>query len=732
MNLSFLSRILPHRTKRDLFLAILLAESSGVCFVYEKTVGDVQLVSEQAFTYSDGFTQLLDDIDKVVYTFEKNLKYQFRKALFVVPSLALATPSKEIAQPYRSAISDILHTLEFEPMGYIELIDCLKSKLEETHSNAYIEMGKEDCLLVFSRRSQHWKTLVVKSHLANVVNHLDEFLSKGTPVYIRTLHDSIEGTKLVPAISTYSVYLCTHEDVTVGLLNVLKTQLLVEDEAHTEQETNAASTENIQERKTNIDTTLPQTGTPPAEEVLPDDTPMEVEGFKIVAMPTSTPTGVVDTVSNPPARNEEPNMELDQTFTSNSDQNQISDTEEDPILDEQIVETTSESSEDDDDSYERPIRKTFSPVVLVRSLVLTLLVAGLAIFSSLAVVEAIIHKVTVRVTLNTELIDIQTSLADIPLAVLSDEKELKVSVNATGEKQVGDRAKGTVTLASFDDKQASFSAGTTLSIDGNPYQLDQDVVLPASTIDTASGTKTAAKKSVAASALFIGEEGNLDKGKQFKIEQYPTSLYYAVSESAFTGGSTRTVSVVSAVDMATLTSQVTKKGKELSDTARNGARESSIVLEDISTIDLSKISYSARVGEIASRVEAVGIVTALLSTVEKSSLQQALQNTLVKEKGSDFKLAEDIGAITYSNIEVSDSKDTVSFNVKAKVKTYKEPDTKAVVRASRLKPLSQARENILKTVDATDVSFAFAPILPIFDLFTPYQEKHIEVVFSPQ
>ena len=754
MALPFISGLFTKKPKRNIYFGLILRESSGFGYVFERMNEDIQLLKDKPFTYSNGFDKILDDVDETLYSLEKSLKQKLTKTLFIVPSLGLKAESKDVVQPYRGAISEIVKTLELEAIGYIELVDVLKTHLGQVDASVYIELGKTKTSLVFIRRGERWKQLTVNTHPANILSHLSEFVTRGSNIYLYTLHEAVDVEDISQHLSDYVINQGKDEDVELGLLGILKEQLLTDipqieltaesvtkstqkvdikeevEMINTKEEDSVVvvDTENVKV----IDEQIPVVDNAEVAEIeVPTHISIElepgiVEGFTQHNSHIKTTQEYVH-APDVSKRSEESDgvMQVEYAQTTpeyiESSEKLIIDKQTETIEDEQNESTIDSSSS----QTQSPLATATRSLFIAVSIILVLGIVGASIF------EIFFHKVAINIMMPTETLAMKEILTAIPVSKVTDEKDIDVSINATGKKEIGERAKGQVILASFDDKEASFSAGTKLVFNGNVYRLDAEAILPASTVDTSSGTKAASKKSVATSATFIGPEGNIDKGKQFVVGDYPISLYYALSENPFVGGTAQTVSIVSAKDMQALDSLVTDKAKQASESARLGSNNDTVTLDDISNVDISSINYSANVGEIASSVQAYGTVKADLYTIKRDSIISALRSYITTTKGKGYQFITDGLSYTISDVKLSDNSELVDFVIQTDLSIYSASDIGKLKSEVRLSSIDQATNKLKNIYRAEEVQYVFDPALPGFSLFVPYKTENILINIQP-
>lgn len=132
---------------------------------------------------------------------------------------------------------------------------------------------------------------------------------------------------------------------------------------------------------------------------------------------------------------------------------------------------------------------------------------------------------------------------------ISGEKTMVV----TGKKQIGDPAKGAVTITNRTFGSLNLNKGTQISSGGVQFILDNDVAVASATAFTlTTGTS-------GVTAKIIGSEGNLPAGSAFTISGYAITEAAAKNDQPFTGGTSRDVTVVSRADMDVLVASLTKE-----------------------------------------------------------------------------------------------------------------------------------------------------------------------------
>lgn len=136
---------------------------------------------------------------------------------------------------------------------------------------------------------------------------------------------------------------------------------------------------------------------------------------------------------------------------------------------------------------------------------------------------------------------------------------------ATGKTQIGEKAKGTVTLYNKTLASKTFPKGTVLSGDNLNFTLNDDVTI-ASSSDTGEGL-TFGKTTANITAVNIGPEGNLAAGTNFAFKDFAQSSYYGKNNDKLTGGTSRDITSVSKEDqdklLSALTEELVQRAKQI-------------------------------------------------------------------------------------------------------------------------------------------------------------------------
>lgn len=301
----------------------------------------------------------------------------------------------------------------------------------------------------------------------------------------------------------------------------------------------------------------------------------------------------------------------------------------------------------------------------------------------------------------------------------------QVSTNATGKKEVGEKAKGTVTIYNNANNPANIPSGTEIKANnGEAFILDKDVRVAAASGDIFTGTKPGTADALV-TAKELGTEGNIPSGTRFTISS--TSTLAARNDSAFSGGTKKDVTVVAKKDLDKLREDIIESvqanaQEKLLSEAQNGET----VLPVVGDATLENVKFDKKEGDEAAKVTLTANVVFIGLAYENTQLEEYAKTALKNEYADDMNIAEGSIKSTVSNAEMTNSK-MVSASVSMEAGLVPQIDTHDVIENVQNKSLGQAKEIVsnLPQVAQTDITFS-PPIFFIPNLI-PRLPNQIEV-----
>ncbi|MDO8577054.1 MAG: hypothetical protein Q7R82_01795 [Candidatus Daviesbacteria bacterium] len=170
--------------------------------------------------------------------------------------------------------------------------------------------------------------------------------------------------------------------------------------------------------------------------------------------------------------------------------------------------------------------------------------------------------------------------------------------SASGKKQIGDPAKGTIVLYNKTFNSVSLSKGTQISGSGGmKFALDTSANIASESASDSGITFGKANTTVTASS--IGADGNLPSGSDFSVAGYSSDKLAAKSEGNFSGGTSKEVTVVSSDDQQRLLAKLSSDLRQQAQQKLQEKYPNKKILQEALSESISKKSYSKNINDQA-------------------------------------------------------------------------------------------------------------------------------------
>lgn len=348
-------------------------------------------------------------------------------------------------------------------------------------------------------------------------------------------------------------------------------------------------------------------------------------------------------------------------------------------------------------------------------------------------------KATVTLHMDAKKIDNSTDITlrtdsgnDLSQKILAA-KEVDTSIDgsatadATGTKDVGEKAKGTLTFYNNSDSKKTISGGSTVTSSNDlDFIVDKDVSVASASGDAISskpGTAT-----VTVTAKNIGSEYNLPSGTKFELSGTSTNIIAAKNDSAFSGGYKKTVTVVAKKDIDKLTSDLTNQLQgEAKDALKGKAGNGQELLPIFTSTELTKKSLDNNVGDEAKKVTLKGTMTFTTLSYSTDDLKQLAEATLKGKYEQDLSLSDK--GITTQLTDVKAGKNnqataTLSMNAGLLPKLNNED----IVKNLTGKSFADATTYLKSLPQVSSAEITLSPSLPLLPKLLPRFSDHITVV----
>jgi len=338
----------------------------------------------------------------------------------------------------------------------------------------------------------------------------------------------------------------------------------------------------------------------------------------------------------------------------------------------------------------------------------------------------LIPKATVTITVEPKILDENTSLTLSSTATsLDSEKSLvpanfvtktvkgEDSLSTTGTETVGDQATGEVTIYNRTTLTKTFSAGTIFTADSLKFTLNDDVTVASSssTVDSELKTiSTPGKSDVKITASIIGEESNLPAGTEFTIANFSKETYLAKNTLSLSGGSSKTIQVVSQKDLDNLVSSLSTKlsaqaQQEIMSEIGDGKgvylfqKDSQIISQTAS----SKVGDETDVINLSLELEAKGLSYSI------ADVEQLVASTLARAIPPAYARTSDPPTVELGDV-ISEGSDEVEAKAKIIVRLLPVLDIPFLRESLKGLPASEVEATLSNLVSFTSAEAEITPL----------------------
>ena len=307
-------------------------------------------------------------------------------------------------------------------------------------------------------------------------------------------------------------------------------------------------------------------------------------------------------------------------------------------------------------------------------------------------------------------IDPTTTIVDAANKIIPGAKQqLSVSeekmIAVTGKKNVGDPAKGSVTLYNKTLNTQSLVKGATLTSGALEFTLDTDVTIASASEDL--GGRTYGKATIAITASQIGPNSNMSTGTTFVVKGFSTDEMTGNNAAALAGGTSREVTVVSRADYDAL---VAAAQKDLVDQARSGLTASvggtARLIEDTIQTTVTQKTFDQELDQQASQLSGKVTVTVSGISYNDDDVKTLLKAFIAKDIPLGFTLSESRTTVSLTDVVVKKN-DTVTATASIKTDAVPTLDIAVIQKNLAGKTIANASAYLraMPGVAAMEVSF---------------------------
>ncbi|KKQ58257.1 MAG: hypothetical protein US77_C0005G0022 [Microgenomates group bacterium GW2011_GWC1_38_14] len=309
---------------------------------------------------------------------------------------------------------------------------------------------------------------------------------------------------------------------------------------------------------------------------------------------------------------------------------------------------------------------------------------------------------------------------------VTDTQDGKATIDTTGKKETGDKAKGTVTIFNSADSPRTFTEGTAITSSNNlEFTLDKSVTVASGSSDPINPKSGQANVTVTASKF--GTSYNLPSGTKFTIGELSTVA--AKNDDAFSGGTTKNVSVVAKADIDKLTKQLTSDlEKKAREELSKQVTSDSVLLPVFSSEDFSKKSFSKDADDEAQQVSLTAEIEFTGIIYSKKDLISFAKDSFQKELGPNLVIDEKNLSLDVKDFEKTD--DGVSGTMEITAILLPKIDEKSLASEIAGKSLSDAQRRLEGLPKVETVEIRISPSIPFLPKRLPISSGKIKFIIE--
>jgi hypothetical protein len=306
----------------------------------------------------------------------------------------------------------------------------------------------------------------------------------------------------------------------------------------------------------------------------------------------------------------------------------------------------------------------------------------------------------------------------------------QASTPATGKKDEGDKAKGTVTIYNNNSNSITLNSGTTVTANnGQVFLLDSTVTVASASGDVFSGTSPGTTQTTV-TAKALGTSGNEPSGTTFAIGSDNTVA--AKNDNAFSGGTDKTVTVVSSADITKLRASLISSVQDAAQQKLSGeATDGESVLPLVGSPTLQNENFDHVIGDEATDVSLTASVVVSGMAYATSDLDN-FASTIAKQKyPQDPNVADKTIKESISNA-TQKSQDTASATVTIQAGLLPDINKADIISTIQNKSIDIAKNALTGLPQADTADITFSPPIPFLPLLFPTLPHHINLTISSE
>lgn len=305
---------------------------------------------------------------------------------------------------------------------------------------------------------------------------------------------------------------------------------------------------------------------------------------------------------------------------------------------------------------------------------------------------------------------------------ISASLEGSVSKATTGKKEVGDKAKGTVTIFNNNDNPVTLAQGAAITSSNQlKFSLDTSTNVASQSGDAFSGTKPGTA-TVKVTASDIGTEYNLPSQTRFSVSGSVTVV--AKNDNPFSGGTKKEIPAVSEEDLLELEKVLIDKFKEEAKIQiLNKTEGGKQILPEFLKTDVLKPDFDKEVGDEASKVSLKGTATFQALVFKRNDILDYSEQSLIP---GNLAINRENIKINFKDIKsINDKEMEAQLNIEARILPKIEKDK--IIPKILGKSFEEAEKYLLTLPNIINVRISHSPNIFFLPKTLPRNSKNINI-----
>jgi len=305
-------------------------------------------------------------------------------------------------------------------------------------------------------------------------------------------------------------------------------------------------------------------------------------------------------------------------------------------------------------------------------------------------------KIPVTLLVDGTIGDLSKSI--IPVDKESFDVKASSKLATTGQKTVGEKAKGEIIIYNKSNKSQSVPNGTVLiDSSGKKFELTTAVSIASSSSNLDEGVIKLGQTKTAIIATNIGSEYNLSGNTQLTFEKISDSTLIAKVVSSLSGGSKEQIQAVNSQDKTNIESQIDDDIAKKTEEKTNSLGSIQGVIIGTTKVSKGKTELSREVGEQADELTASVDASVSVFTITDEVKEKVVKQFLSSEENFNQSIL-DINKfkLEFSGNKIESQQATGTLSIKGL--TTPNVDLKSLKKSLLGKTTSKASEIIKKTV----------------------------------